>query len=71
MLYEVITGYRPDLKVEVTIKSDVITSIEIISSNETPSFFSRVETLIPNRILEAHRITSYNVCYTKLLRKSP
>jgi uncharacterized protein with FMN-binding domain len=47
------TGYMPGLTVEVTVKSGMIKSVEIVSSNETPRWLTRVETSVPASIVKA------------------
>lgn len=46
-------GYRPGLKVSVTIKNDKITKIELVSSNETPGFYERAINVVPNEIIKS------------------
>lgn len=46
-------GYRPGIKVNVTIKDNKITDISIIDNNETPRFFNRVEPIIPEEIIQS------------------
>lgn len=46
-------GYRPGLVVEVTIKDDRITKIEIVSNNETPGFARLPFEIIPQEIIES------------------
>jgi len=43
-------GYQSQIAVSVTIKSDKITNIQIVSQNDTPEYFRRSNPLIPNRI---------------------
>jgi NosR/NirI family nitrous oxide reductase transcriptional regulator len=45
------TGYRPNTEVSVTIKNNKITSIELISTNDTEDFFNRAWSSIKNAIL--------------------
>ncbi|WKV08293.1 4Fe-4S binding protein [Thermoanaerobacterium sp. CMT5567-10] len=45
-------GYRPGLVVEVTIKNDKITKIEIVSNNETPRFAQLPFEIIPQEIIQ-------------------
>lgn len=47
------TGYRPNLKLSVTIKDDQIVSIEVVSNNETSNFFSRAWSKIKSAILSS------------------
>lgn len=42
----VASGFKPGMKVSVTIKNDKITDIKIISSNDTPSFLNRAKSII-------------------------
>lgn len=53
-------GYRPGLKISVTIKNDKITKIELVSSNETPGFYERALNVVPNEIIKAQS-TNVNV----------
>lgn len=46
-------GYRPGLVVQVTIKNDKITDIQIISHHETPSFAQLPFEIIPKEIIES------------------
>lgn len=46
-------GYRPGLVVQVIIKNDKITDIQIISHHETPSFAQLPFEIIPKRIIES------------------
>lgn len=45
------TGYRPNLKVSVTISNDKIKSITLISTNDTDDFFSKAWSRIKSAIL--------------------
>lgn len=47
------TGYRPNLKLSVTIKNGKITDIEVYSSNETQNFFSKAWTTVKNKIISS------------------
>lgn len=49
-------GYKPYTKVSVTIKNDKITSITLISTNDTDNFFNRAWTTIKNAIISAQSI---------------
>lgn len=49
-------GYRPGLTVSVTIKNDKITSIEIVSSNETRGYYERASNIVPNEIITSQSI---------------
>ena len=42
-------GFRPNLKVSVTVKSGKITNIEMLSNQETPRFFDAAAQTIPTR----------------------
>ena len=46
-------GYRPGLTVEVTIKNDKITKVEIVSDNETPSYSAEPFSVVPQEIVES------------------
>lgn len=46
-------GYRPGLVVQITIKNDKITDIQIISHHETPSFAQLPFEIIPKEIIES------------------
>lgn len=50
------TGFRPGLQVQVTIKSNKITNIEILSDNETPNYFSQASSTIPQEIIAAQSV---------------
>ena len=50
------TGYKPNLTVSVTIKNDLITNIEVVSSSETPEFLVRAESIIPEDIIDSQSI---------------
>src|SRR5574344_333525 len=45
------TGYRPNLKLSVTIENDKIVNITVYSSNETANFFNKACTTIKNAII--------------------
>jgi len=44
-------GYRPGLKVKVTVKDGKIATVDVISINDTPRFYQRVLGIIPNEII--------------------
>ena len=46
-------GYRPYLQLEVTIKDNKITSIEVYSSNETPNYLARAWSSVKNDIIDS------------------
>lgn len=46
-------GYRPNLKVSVTIKNDKITDVQILSNNETPRYTTIPFDTIPKEIIES------------------
>ncbi|MFL0245727.1 FMN-binding protein [Candidatus Clostridium stratigraminis] len=46
------TGYRPGLEVSVTVKNNKIENIDIINSNDTPRFFNRAASAVPNEIID-------------------
>jgi len=46
-------GFRPNLKVSVTVKSGKITNIEIVSNEDTPRFFNAAAQTIPEEIISA------------------
>lgn len=46
-------GYRPGLEVSVTVSKDKITSIEVLSNNETPRFGYRAINTVPQEIISA------------------
>lgn len=46
-------GFRPDLQVQVTIKSGKIKDIQITSSNDTPRFSDQAFAVVPNEIIQA------------------
>ena len=46
-------GYRPGLTVSVTIKNDKIISVILVSSDETPGYYERAVTIVPNEIVTA------------------
>ena len=46
-------GFRPGLKVAVTIKNSKITNIEIVQINDTPRFYENVVNVVPNEIIQA------------------
>lgn len=45
-------GYRPGLTVSVTVKSNKITNIEITQINDTPRFYQRPISVIPDEIIQ-------------------
>jgi uncharacterized protein with FMN-binding domain len=47
------TGYRPNLKVSVTIKNGKITSITLISTNDTNQFFNKAWGTIQSKIMSS------------------
>ena len=47
------SGYRPNLQLQVTIKSNKITDIQIVSSDETPRFFDRAFTTVSQEIISS------------------
>lgn len=46
-------GFRPNLKVSVTVKGGKITNIEMLSNEETPRFFVAASQTIPQEIISA------------------
>ncbi|MDW8802212.1 4Fe-4S binding protein [Clostridium sp. A1-XYC3] len=46
-------GYRPNLKVSVTIKNDKITDVQILSNNETPRYTTIPFDTIPKEIIDS------------------
>jgi NosR/NirI family nitrous oxide reductase transcriptional regulator len=46
-------GYRGEIEVKVTIKNGKITSINLVSDNDTPDFFNRAWDYIPNNIISS------------------
>ncbi len=46
-------GYRPDLQVQVIIENGKITSVEIVSSNETPRFAQMPFEIVPQEIVNS------------------
>lgn len=49
-------GYRPNIRVSVTIKNDKIIHIQIVSDNETPRFRYRPFSVIPEEIIKAQAL---------------
>ncbi|NYC93270.1 FMN-binding protein [Clostridium acetobutylicum] len=47
------TGFSPNLQVSVTIKDNKISNIELLSNNETPKFFERASSVVPDEIIKA------------------
>jgi uncharacterized protein with FMN-binding domain len=47
------TGFMPGLTVQITVKNGAIKSVDIVSQNETPRWFSRVSSVIPGRVVNA------------------
>lgn len=47
------SGYRPNLKVSVTIKSNKITNIEIVSHNESRGYYEEPFSVVPEEIIES------------------
>ena len=47
------TGFMPGLTVQVTVKNGAIKSVDILSQNETPRWFSRVSGVMPGRVVSA------------------
>ncbi|MCR3760742.1 FMN-binding protein [Clostridium felsineum] len=47
------TGFNPNLNVSVTIKNGKISNIELLSNDETPRFFDRASSTVPNEIIKA------------------
>lgn len=47
------TGFNPGMKVSVTVKNGNISSIEILSNNDTPDYFNQAASTIPNEIIKA------------------
>lgn len=46
-------GFRPNLKVSVTVKNGKITNIEMLSNEETPQFFNRAASVVPSEIVQS------------------
>lgn len=46
-------GFRPNLKVSVTVKNGKITNIEMLSNEETPRFFDAVSQTVPQEIISS------------------
>jgi Polyferredoxin len=46
-------GYRPNLKVSVTIKSNKITNIQIVSHNESRGYYEEPFNVVPKEIIES------------------
>jgi uncharacterized protein with FMN-binding domain/ferredoxin len=46
-------GFRPGLQVSVTIKNNKITSVEVLSNNETPRYSSQPISVVPQEIVQA------------------
>ena len=46
-------GYRPGVTVSITIKNDKITSVVLVSSDETPGYYERAVRTVPNEIVAA------------------
>ncbi|KMT23236.1 FMN-binding protein [Clostridium cylindrosporum] len=44
-------GFKPGLEVSVTVKNDKITSVEIVSNNETPKFAEKPFDMVPKEII--------------------
>lgn len=47
------TGFRPGMQVAVTIQNDKITSVQILSSNDTNRFSSQAFSVIPQEIIQS------------------
>lgn len=47
------TGFMPGLTVQVSVKNGAIKSVDIVSQNETPRWFSRVSGVMPGRVVSA------------------
>ena len=45
-------GYAPGLKVQVTVKDNLITNVQIVSHNETPGFYEKAFNIVPDLIVE-------------------
>lgn len=50
------SGYRPGLKVEVTVKDKKITDITIVDNNETPKWYNRVVPYLTDKIVEKNTV---------------
>jgi len=50
-------GYRPELTVSVIIKSDKITSVAIVSTNDTHGYYERAAVTVPNEIVSSQSTT--------------
>ena len=46
-------GFRPDLTVAVKIKNNKITNIQIVTINDTPSYYTEAVNTIPSEIIQA------------------
>lgn len=46
-------GFKPGMKVSVTVKSGKISNIEIVSNNDTPGYFDQASSVIPSEIIKA------------------
>ena len=78
MLYEVITLYESatqealdaPLQLELLMKLASILDERLEQPERATEFYRKAQELEPDNhtVLDALRITSYNVCYTKLLR---
>lgn len=53
-IYEGIgNGFRPGLKVSVTVKNGKISDIQIVSSNETPRYSDQATSIVPDEIIKS------------------
>ena len=71
MLYEVITnneGAKFWLNIVTELKNRGVNDIIIACVDGLKGFPEAIQTVFPET--QVHRITSYNVCYTKLLRST-
>jgi NosR/NirI family transcriptional regulator, nitrous oxide reductase regulator len=50
-------GYRPGVNVSVTIKNDKITSVVLVSTNDTPGYYERAAKTVPSEIVAAQSTT--------------
>ena len=69
MLYEVITNMLPyDSEVYTKLSNKIarITNKDI-SEKDAEKIATEIRSALYNEVIKSHRITSYNVCYTKLL----
>ncbi|WP_234121857.1 FMN-binding protein [Clostridium hydrogenum] len=46
-------GFRPNLKVSVTIKNGKIANIQMLSNEDTPQFFNSAASVVPSEIVQA------------------